>query len=215
MRHLFFVLFTIICSTSYAQLTIDLAANTGANFTIESRNIHPESSAQAIKTRYHASGTNIGASIGASYFAFNRHFSVSTGIGYLFRIHESSSSPIASSAYSIRHPEHFLTVPLDIAYHFNFGLGLHIGMESAWLMTSERPHETWDIRKQVVISPMAGVSYRFKRFRFMLLSKHAVQNLYTEKYNNNIKGEENTDYINYRYHDLELKVVFNLYEFKF
>jgi len=214
MRYLFSILFAIACCTSYAQLTLDLAVNTGANFTLESRNINPESTAQNIQTRHHASGTNIGASIGASYFAFKKQLSVSSGIGYLFRTHESSTSIVSPSAYRTRHNEHFLTLPLDIAYHFNFGLGLHLGMESAWLMTADRPHAGWDIRRQVVISPTTGVSYKFKRFQFILLYKHAVQNLYTEKYYNTIKGNENTDYINYRYQDLELKIVFHLYEFK-
>lgn len=53
-----------IINDLHSQLALEASINTGANFTIETREFHPESSVLGINTRDHFGGINSGINLG-------------------------------------------------------------------------------------------------------------------------------------------------------
>jgi hypothetical protein len=215
MKYCISIIFVIYTYTVQAQLTLETSLNTGMNMTIKERYFHPESPLEGIGNRDHFNGVNAGANIGARFFIFDKQWSFGTSVGYLFRYHETGSKFIGSSSF-FNEPltDHFITIPLDIGYHFKFGLGFHAGVEASWYLGGKiGGNYAWAATREVLITPLVGISYTYKRCRFDLLYKHSLDPVYTATYYSRIAGQVNIDTITYRYHDLELRVVFRLHEF--
>jgi hypothetical protein len=208
----------ILISSNYikAQLTLESSLSTGINMTIAQKEIHPESSLWNFTLAKDFAGINVGANLGVRLFLLKKQCSIGGSIGYLFRYHEAGNGRINTTIKNTKHPEHFVTIPLDIGYHLKSGLGFHLGLEGSWIITPYQSNQYLQIRKTVIISPFVGLSYTYKRFRFDLFYKHSINNLFVSKYPNYISASVgiHIDKILYRHHDIELRVVFRIFEFK-
>ena len=200
--------------SSKAQLTLEAFAITGTNMLTSQKDYHPDSPLWTFSTYKQLNGINAGGNLGARLFIFNKKWSIGLSLGYLFRYHV-SQSPISASRNN-EHKHDFLVLPADFAYHFKCGLGIHLGLEASWFINPAKSHMYLDIRKDGIISPLAGISYTYKRFRFDLLYKHSIQNLFVAKYPVRINGVPGVhiDKILHRYHDIELRVAFRIFQFK-
>ena len=218
MNRFIIVISFVLIPNSYikAQLTLESFLTTGVNMTISQKKFHPESSLWNFTLAKDFAGINIGSNFGVRLFLLKKQCSVGGSIGYLFRYHESGNGRAATTIKNTKHPEHFITIPLDIAYHLKFGLGFHLGVEGSWFITPYQSNQYLEIRKAIIISPLIGISYSYKKFRFDFLYKHSVNDLFISKIPNYIPsvGDIHIDTILYRHHDIELRIAIKIYEFK-
>lgn len=207
----------LLCLLSYhesqAQLTLETSLNTGVNAMYQIRDFHPESLYWSFELPNQYVGFNIGGTLGTRLYLLDKKWSIGLGVGYLYRYHESGFDPLPPDRENIKHKQDFLTIPLDIGYHFKSGWGLHGGVEASWYISPYHSNPFVDVNKGIIISPFVGLSYSYKRFRFELLYKHSLHSIIDYKYPLRIDGVSYTDYVRTRYQDLELRVVFRLYEF--
>jgi hypothetical protein len=200
-----------------AQLTLEAFVTTGTNMLSTQKDYHPDSEYWSYTPYKELNGINIGANLGVRLFVFDKKWSIGASLGYLFRYHK-AKSPFGNLQIKgwedIDRKHDFLVLPLDFAYHFKFGLGIHLGVEGSWLFNPAKSNSFVDITKTIVVSPLVGVSYSYKRFRFDLFYKHSINTLFVTKYPIRINGVDYIDKMLYRYHDIELRIAFRIFEFK-
>jgi hypothetical protein len=210
-----YYIIALLCIAIYskvqAQLTLETSINGGMNAMYQIKDFHEKSPHWEFTPPNQYIGFNIGGTFGTRLYLLDKKWSIGLGVGYLYRYHESGF--IYKSERNVKHKQDFLTIPLDIGYHFQSGWGLHGGVEASWYISPYHSNPFVDVNKGLIISPFVGVSYTYKRFRFELLYKHSLHSIIDYKYPLRIDGVSYTDYRRTRYQDLELRVVFRLYEF--